>query len=226
VFTAICGVTRPLLGVDESTSAEIQSPVGVWGCVLYEQHTSDNDYVLMRFEPNGTTHFARSRGDAFRIWAPVSSWTARRNRLSFEDSRSGRKFEADLRRSGFGGIWKTEISNGGWWCARLDDAYAVWRNVESLNVNDVMPPLLIHGTSTPFYPLSAIRRAKEGHAAVCFLVKSTGAITDPEVIVLSDEIFRETTLRAVLASSYHGWAGEPAVRPGCRTFDFELGPIG
>lgn len=221
MFAATCAVTRPILG----TSAELQSPVGVWGCVLYEQHTSDNDYVLMRFDPNGTAHFARARGDAFRIWAPVSSWTVRRDRFSFGDSRIGREFEADLRRSGLGGTWTTEASSGGWRCARLDDAYADLHNVESLKANDVMPPLVLHGASTPYYPLGAIRQGKEGYAAVCFLVESTGAITDPEFIELSDEIFRETTLRAVLASSYHGWAGEPAVRPGCRTFDFELEPI-
>ena len=207
-------------------SAEIQSSVGVWSCTLYEQLTSDNDYVLMRFDPVGTTHFARPRGDEFRIWAPVSGWTARKNRLSFTDSRIGREFEADLRRSGLGGTWKTETSNGGWWCARLDYAFADSQNVESLNANDVMPPLIPYAASTPFYPLRAIRQAKEGHATICFLVESTGVIVDPEFIELSDDIFRETTLRAVLASSYRGWAGEPAARPGCRTFDFELDPIG
>ena len=72
----------------------------------------------------------------------------------------------------------------------------------------------------------AIRQAQEGHAIVCFLVESTGAIVEPEFIELSDDIFRDSTLRAVLASSYRGWVGEPPARPGCRMFDFELDPIG
>jgi hypothetical protein len=142
------------------------------------------------------------------------------------DSRTGRQFEAALGRSSLGGGWKSEASNGGWWCARLDDAFANSQNVESLNANDVMPPLIPHAATTPYYPLRAIRQAKEGHAAICFLVESTGAIVEPEFIELSDDIFRETTLRAVLASTYRGWAGGPAARPGCRTFNFELNPIG
>lgn len=224
--TAVCGVTQTLFGASNARSAEIQSPVGVWSCVLYEQLSSDNDYVLMRFDPVGTTHFARTRGDGFRMWAPVAAWKARRSRLSFTDSRTGRGFEADLGRSSLGGKWKTETSNGGWWCARLDNTFADSDSVESLNTNDMMPPLIPYSSSTPFYPLTAIRQAKEGHAAICFLVESTGSIVEPEFIELSDDVFRNTTLRAVLASSYRGWAGEPAVRPGCRTFDFELDPVG
>ena len=204
--------------------AEVRSPVGVWSCISYEQLGPDNDYVLMRFDPNGTTHFARPRGEEFRMWAPVSAWTERRNRLSFADSRIGREFEADLGRASLGGTWKSETSNGGWWCARLDNSFADSRIVESLNANDVMPPLIPRAVSTPFYPLYAIRQAQEGYAAVCFIVESTGAIVDPEFIELSDDIFRATTLRAVVASNYHGWEGAPAARPGCRVFDFELDP--
>lgn len=192
---------------------------------MYESLTPDNEYVFMRFDPTGTAHFARSRGDGFRIWAPVSTWKARRSRLSFTDSRTGREFEADLSRSSLGGSWKTETSNGGWWCARLDNSFAESRVVESIDTNDVMPPLIPRSASTPFYPLSAIRQAKEGYAAVCFLVESTGAIVDPEFIELSDDIFRATTLQSVLATSYRGWAGEPAARPGCRIFDFALDPV-
>lgn len=224
MLAVACGATRTLFGAD-ATAAEIQSPVGAWKCVLYEQETTHNDYVLMRFEPVGTTHLSRFRGDEFRIWAPISAWTTRRNRVFFTDSRTGREFEAELGRSGLGGTWTAEASNGGWWCAPLDDGHADSLNVVSLKADDLMPPLIVYGASTPFYPLRAIRQAREGFAAVCFLVESSGTIVDPEFIELSHEIFRETTHRAVLASSYRGWAGAPAARPSCRTYDFELDPI-
>ncbi len=222
----LCGATQTLSVANDAMSAEIRSPVGVWSCILYEQLGSEIDYVLMRFDPVGTTHFARPRGDEFRSWAPVSGWTAQRNQLSFTDSRVGRDFEADLRRTSLGGIWKTGTADGGWWCARLDDAFAESQNVEGLSGDSVMPPLIPRAASTPYYPLRAIRQAQEGHATVCFLVESTGTIVDPEFIELSDDIFYDTTLRAVLASSYRGWMGEPAARPGCRLFDFELDPRG
>lgn len=225
MLAAVCGVTLSLFAAGNSTRAELQSPVGLWSCVLYERDTADSDYVLMRFDPDGATYFARRSGDEFRIWAPVSSWTVRRGALSFRDSRVEREFEADLERSGLGGTWEAEHAAGGWWCARLDDAYADLRGVQTIEADDVMPPLIVRGASTPYYPLGAIRQARDGHAAVCFLVDSTGTITDPEFIELSDEIFRETTLRAVLASSYQGWGGEPSVRPGCRTYEFELEPV-
>jgi hypothetical protein len=225
VLAAACGATETLFGQEDSSAAEIGSPVGVWSCVLYERLTPDNDYVLMRFDPGGTTHLARPRSDGFRVWAPASAWTARRKQLSFSDSRTGREFEADLRRSGLGGTWKAGTSNGGWWCARLDAAVADWQDVGSLTSYDVMPPLIPYGVSTPYYPLGALRKAQEGRAAVCFLVESTGTIVQPELIEISDDIFRQTALRAVMASKYRGWTGEPAVRPGCRTFNFELDPI-
>lgn len=222
-FAAASCATQTLFGAEDA-AATIDSPVGGWSCLLYAERGADNDYVLMRFDPAGTTQFARPRGNEFRLWAPVSAWTARKKRLTFSDSREGREFEAELERSGLGGVWETASSKGGWWCARLSDDVASRQDLEGLTVDDVMPPLIPYAATTPYYPLYAVRTAQEGHASVCFLVESTGAVVKPEFIELSDDIFRATTLRAIQASTYRGWRGEPAVRPACRTFDFALDP--
>ena len=88
-----------------------------------------------------------------------------------------------------------------------------------------MPPLLSTRMATPRYPLRAIRQAREGRAVVCFLVDYTGVIIGPEFIELTDEIFRATTLSAVGRSQYYGWDKQNIVRPGCRSFIYELDPI-
>ena len=55
----------------------------------------------------------------------------------------------------------------------------------------------------------------------CFLVDAAGRIVEPEIIELSDEIFREPTLTALSRSRYEP-RGSDAMRPSCRSYMFTL----
>jgi TonB family protein len=79
--------------------------------------------------------------------------------------------------------------------------------------------------ASPSYPRQAIRDAKEGRAVVCFLVDSGGAVRDPEIVELSDQIFRDATMLAIFRSSYRPWGEQGVVRPGCRSYTYELDAI-
>ena len=102
----------------------------------------------------------------------------------------GREYQADLRRRTLGGRWTSPSAGGGWWCVQLSDTVADDINVERTNNYDLMPPLLASRMATPNYPVRAIREALEGRAVVCFLVDNNGAIIDPHIVELTDEIFR------------------------------------
>ena len=206
-------------------SGPVDDPVGVWNCLVYGHPRRGDEQYLFRFLPDGRADASPPRRDGFRIWARLSDWTARRSRLSFSDSRLGREYVADLRRSTLGGPWTSPSGAGGWWCSRLSDTVVDDFSVERTNTNDLMPPLLSTRMATPRYPLRAIREAREGRAVVCFLVDYTGVIIQPEFIELTDEIFRATTLSAVGQSQYYGWDKQDIVRPGCRSFMYELDPI-
>ena len=65
-----------------------------------------------------------------------------------------------------------------------------------------LPPILPLVTATPRYPIQAIRQAKQGRVVTCFLVNSAGLIVEPEIIELSDEIFREPSLVALYRSRW------------------------
>jgi outer membrane biosynthesis protein TonB len=77
-------------------------------------------------------------------------------------------------------------------------------------------------SATPRYPIEAIRQAKQGRVVTCFLVDAAGTIVEPEIIELSDEIFREPTLRALSRSRYEPRASDSARRPSCRSYTFTL----
>ena len=219
-----------LLGAVASHAATIPTepvdePVGVWNCLVYGHARRGDEQYLIRFLPDGRTDVSPPRADGFRIWTRVSDWTERRNRLSFSDTRMGREYEADLRRRTLGGSWTSPSAGGGWWCVQLSDTVADDINVERTNNYDLMPPLLASRMATPNYPIRAIREALEGRAVVCFLVDNNGAIIDPHIVELTDEIFRTTTLWAIDRSNYVGWDKQDIVRPGCRSFIYELDPI-
>jgi len=207
-------------------SAEAIVPVGIWNCVVFGHPRIGDERLLLRFEAGGRTGIARPREDGFRLWAPMSNWAVRRDRFSFVDSRSEREYEADLARASLGGTWKTESINGGWWCARLSDVLAAdSAGLQVTQSSDYMPPLVVKTIATPSFPRQAIREAKEGHAVVCFLVNAEGAIVDPELVELSDEIFRDSVLLAISRSRYQPWARADLLRPGCRSFLFELDQV-
>jgi hypothetical protein len=201
-------------------------PVGAWSCVLYGHPAFGDERVLLRFEPNGTAGLARPSEDTRRPWAPLSSWTVARNVLTFSDSRTGRQFEGDLERATLGGTWRTLSLLGGWWCSPMDDAIAAeTAGVEIPAAAPLMPPLIPERMATPSYPRQAIREAKEGRTVTCFFVDAAGNIIDPEVLEISDEIFREPTLAALGRSRYRGWPDEGLVRPGCRSYIYRLDAV-
>ena len=121
----------------------------------------------------------------------------RRRRNDFTDPRSGRRFEADLTRGTLGGSWRTYTLLGGWWCSAADSGPVP--AIERAKSMQYMPPLLPSLTATPRYPVQAIREAKQGRAVSCFFVDANGYIVQPELIELSDEVFRQPILNALRA---------------------------
>jgi outer membrane biosynthesis protein TonB len=84
-----------------------------------------------------------------------------------------------------------------------------------------LPPILPRVTATPRYPIQAIREAKQGRVVTCFLVDAEGMIVEPEIIELSDEIFRQPTLAALSRSRYEPRESD-VMRPSCRSYTFSL----
>jgi hypothetical protein len=56
-------------------------------------------------------------------------------------------------------------------------------------------------------------------------VDANGYIVNPELIELSDEVFRQPILNALARSRYQTWSDERVMRPGCRSFIFKLDEI-
>jgi hypothetical protein len=198
-------------------------PVGTWSCVVYGHPAFGDERVLVQIAPDGTAAISRNTADGDRLWDALSNWLVDDDEISFSDSRTGRQFSADLRRATLGGGWRTFTLVGGWWCTSLDDA--AYANVLVRPMEELMPPLVPVRTATPSYPVQAIREAKEGRAVTCFFVDSQGWVVQPEIIEISDEIFRAPTLSALARSQYLGWEQTGTLRPGCRTYIYRLDMI-
>jgi hypothetical protein len=56
----------------------------------------------------------------------------------------------------------------------------------------------------------------------CFFVDAAGLISDPEMIELSDEVFRAPVLAALERSRYEPRAAGDQLRPSCRSYTFSL----
>jgi hypothetical protein len=110
-------------------------------------------------------------------------------------------------------------ATGGWWCAE-SDLEVVPEASEDRSA--ALPPVLPLVSATPRYPIEAIRQAKQGRVVTCFLVDAAGSIVEPEIIELSDEIFREPTLIALSRSRYEPRETDSARRPSCRSYTFSL----
>jgi hypothetical protein len=148
--------------------------------------------------------------------------------MTFTDQHSGRGYEADLTFETLGGRWRTPTLLGGWWCSRAPTDFGP--KVEKAKLGAAKPesqllPLQPSFTATPVYPLKAIRGAKQGRAVSCFFVDADGNVVRPEIIELSDEIFRVPILNALARSRYQPLPGEQTLRPGCRSFLFRLEPL-
>lgn len=179
--------------------------------------------MLLNFGANGGSQLARQEGEEITAWAPMSFWRADDGMMTFTDPRSGRRFEADLTRPTLGGSWRTYTLLGGWWCSVAENGAVP--AIETRKSTEYMPPLLPTLTSTPQYPLQAIRDARQGRAVSCFFVDANGDIVQPELIELSHEVFRQPILNALARSRYQAWNDERLLRPGCRTFIFKLETI-
>ena len=211
---AAAGKSRPVPKLD---------PVGTWTCVVYGHPAFGDERVLLDIARNGSLRVARLENGDISSWFPLRRWEIEDATLTFTDSRSGRDYEADLTRSTLGGNWRTLTLLGGWWCTPTD--FVAAPTVGNVQPEDLMPPLLPSLTATPVYPLKAIRDAKQGRAVSCFVVDADGYVVKPELVELSDEIFRAPILSALARSRYQPWSDERVLRPGCRSFIFRLDPL-
>ena len=194
-------------------------PVGTWSCVVWGHPEFGDERVLLSFDDRGIARLARIENDIVPAWSGLTPWVTEEREMRFSDPRSGRQYTADLRRDSLGGTWRTLTATGGWWCA-VSDLEVVPETVEERIA--ALPPVLPLITATPRYPIEAIRQAKQGRVVTCFLVDATGSIVEPEIIELSDEIFREPILVALSRSRYEARGADSARRPSCRSYTFSL----
>lgn len=200
-------------------------PVGVWNCLMYGPFADQRFYL--RFTAQGATEIARITDVAQRRWVTLGEWRETRGRLRIRDEANEREFFADLERPTLGGVWSAPARIGGWWCAPVSyEQYEFAADRRPPGAGALMAVLVPAVMATPSYPRQAIRDAKEGRAVSCFLVDGRGEVSMPDVIELTDEVFRAPTLDAVTKSSYRGLADENVLLPACRTFTFELQAIG
>jgi hypothetical protein len=192
--------------------------------VIYGHPAFGDERVLLHFAAGGDAQLARLEDGEIGDWEPLSFWAADDDeRLTFTDGRSGRRFEADLKRATLGGSWRTYTVLGGWWCSAA--GLGPLPKLEKSKSLEYMPPLLPSLTATPLYPVQAIRAAKQGRAVSCFFVDADGYIVRPELIELSDEVFRQPILNALARSRYQALHADTPMRPGCRSFIFRLDAI-
>jgi hypothetical protein len=213
VFVAAC---FSMLG--EMAEAARADPVGTWSCVVWGHPEFGDERVLLNFAPQGVARLARIENAAVPAWSGLTPWIADNRQMRFSDPKTGRQYTADLRRENLGGSWRTLTATGGWWCA-VSDVEVVPETTEGRAA--ALPPVLPLVTATPRYPIEAIRAAKQGRVVTCFLVDAAGAIVQPEIIELSDEVFREPTLYALSRSRYEPRDSD-TLRPSCRSYTFSL----
>lgn len=223
LLTAYCAVG--LVQENGPEDGGLIDPRGTWSCVLYGNPALGDERVLLNFAPDQSTLMAKRSEDAARPWFPLSRWQVESDLLSFTDSRSGREYQASLRRSTLGGEWRTLNLLGGWWCTEAREEVDLGIYVEAREQpRSMLIPLVTAVMATPAYPRQAIRDAIEGRVVLCFEVDSKGEIRNPEFLELSDEIFRATSLDALMSSRYQPWLerGDEILRPVCRSFVYRL----
>ena len=200
-------------------------PRGTWTCVLYGNPALGDERVVLSFAPDRSTLVAKRGETAARSWMPLSQWRVEEENLSFSDSRSGREFQASLRRSTLGGEWRTLNLRGGWWCsAATEEVDLSIFAADTEESSSSLVPLVTAVMATPAYPRQAIREAIEGRVVICFEVDRNGEVHNPEFIELSNEIFRAASLDALMGSRYQPWfkRGDEVLRPACRSFVYRL----
>lgn len=201
-----------------ASAAGVINPIGTWTCVVWGHPEFGDERVLFNFAQGGIARLARIEAEAVPAWSGLTPWVKEDREMRFSDPRTGRQFTADLRRDNLGGTWRTLTATGGWWCSQ-SDVEVIPETIEARAA--ALPPVLPLVTATPRYPIQAIREAKQGRVVTCFLVNSAGLIVDPEIIELSDEIFREPILVALDRSRYEPRQSD-TLRPSCRSYTFSL----
>lgn len=202
----------------EKASFARVDPIGTWSCVVWGHPEFGDERVLINIAPQGVARLARIEVSVVPAWSGLTPWVAASRELKFSDPQTGRQYTADLRRDNLGGAWRTMTTTGGWWCTVADVAIVPETSQERAAA---LPPVLPLVTATPRYPVEAIRKAKQGRVVTCFLVDASGAILEPEIIELSDELFREPTLTALLRSRYEPRDSD-VLRPSCRSYTYSL----
>ena len=217
-FAAALTVACVVCAGESASAAGAINPVGTWSCVVWGHPEFGDERVLFNFTPEGVARLAHIEDEATPAWSGLTPWVKEAREMRFSDPRTGRQFTADLRRDNLGGTWRTLTATGGWWCSQ-SDIEAIPETIEARAA--ALPPVLPLVTATPRYPIQAIREAKQGRVVTCFLVNSAGFIVEPEIIELSDEIFREPILVALNRSRYEPRDSD-TLRPSCRSYTFSL----
>jgi hypothetical protein len=204
--------------MEPAHAARDVDPIGTWSCVVWGHPEFGDERVLLNFAPQGVARLARIESSIVPAWNGLTPWIAEGREMRFSDPQTGRQYAADLRRENLGGTWRTLTTTGGWWCAVADVDVVPETSEERAAA---LPPVLPIVTATPRYPVEAIREAKQGRVVTCFLVNAAGVIVEPEIIELSDEVFREPTLAALSRSRYEPRDSD-ALRPSCRSYTYSL----
>jgi len=215
------------LGQQRDADAIQLDPVGTWRCVVYGHPTYGDERVLLGFAPDQSARMARSTQGGTPTWSPLSRWQVENGLMSFADSRTGRRFSADLDRDTLSGEWRMLNLLGGWWCAGADadqgpgvDILTAAGELDRQREKQLIPEIM----ATPTFPRQAVREAKEGRVVLCFVVEPSGEVFEPEFVELSDELFRAPSLDALMRSRYKSWdpVEEGGGRPACRSFVYRL----
>lgn len=219
-FDALPNATSMAQPIREySRDAKLIEPVGVWHCLAYGHREDERFYLALTHD--GRARIARISDAIEGRWNAFGEWRRRSGGKLTLNAAENRNFEADLNAESLGGRWTAPLRDGGWWCAEVDDAVPV----------DPMPPAATGLMAAPVpaimaspnYPRQAIREAKEGRAVICFIIDGRGDISRPGLIELTDDVFREPTLAAVVRSRYQSRGHEqPAPVPACRSYKYEL----
>ena len=208
-----------------SLDEDLLDPRGTWTCVLYGNPAIGDERVLLSFAPDQSTLMTVPDEDSVRPWMPLSRWQMEDETLSFSDSRSGRDFDANLRRSTLGGDWQAVNLRGGWWCTEAGEGIelGIFADPDD-QTREMLVPLIPAVMARPAFPRQALRDGTEGRVVICFSVDPTGEVRDPEFVELSDDVFRAASLDALMSSSYRPWleSGDEKFRPACRSYLYLL----
>jgi hypothetical protein len=207
--------------------ATLLDPVGTWRCVVYGNPRLGDERLLLSFAPDQSARIARHSDGRDPAWLRISNWHVVDGVLTFDDSRTGRHFTAALDHTRLSGEWRTYNLLGGWWCSQADSdsgpGIDILNRADATAENDTRR-LIPEVMATPRFPIRAVREAREGRVVLCFVVEPSGEIFEPEFVELSDEIFRATSLDALMRSRYKAWdpGRDGGARPACRSFIYKL----